>query len=46
MVEMVLHFLCVLHRFNYLVQSLAKVDLLLNLRLLMEDNQVHLLQVT
>jgi hypothetical protein len=46
MVEMALHFLCVLHLFNYLVQSLAKVDLLLSLRLLMVDSQVHLLQVT
>lgn len=45
MVEMVLRFLYVLDRFNYLVQSLAKVELLLNLRLLMVDNQVHIRQV-
>ena len=43
MVEMVLHFLCVLHLFNYLVQSLAKVVVLRNLHLLMVINQAHLL---
>jgi hypothetical protein len=43
MVEMVLHFLYVLHRFNYLVQSLAKVVVLRNLHLLMVINQAHLL---
>ena len=45
MVEMVLHFLYVLHLFNYLVQNQAKVDLHHNLRLLMVNNQAHLLLV-
>ena len=46
MEEMVLHFLYVLHRFNYWVQNLVKVVELRKAHLLMVDNQVHLLQVT